>query len=220
LRRWQGATATLAVLASVNFVCALAVTVYLLGNVANLLGEDWAERLADAFPQLLAAFGIIHVAIIVFAANAHRRLMPTKKEERLSLLISAALLPPQALRLRAQIGAAYFSKMHPLSWLGVTQATKALEPFARQILCDLNWPLPPAQPDDAALVRAITSWMRGRITLEADRLVQAEGLATEILLAPPTRDSSTSCSYCPRCGSQFLAGPTHCPQNVKLLALK
>jgi hypothetical protein len=104
--------------------------------------------------------------------------------------------------------------------LSVVQSPEAFEPFARQILCDLNWPLTPAKPDEESFIRSITSWMRGRITLEADRLVQAQGLAAERLLAAPSRDSESSCSYCPRCGTQFMNGPSHCPQNVKLLALK
>jgi len=209
----------LGVLCAANFVLAIAGSAFLLGQ-AKWLGDDWSERLKEIGPRFLLGFCFVHFALLVVAWQAHRRLLPKETEKRMNLIVGAAFLPPQALRLRAQLSVAYFSPVHPLAFLALSLNGEDLKCYARQLLGDLNWPLPLPEAPQSALINSITSWMRGRLTLEVDRLLREKGLATEKLLQPPPRDSDSSKSYCPRCGSQFMAGPTHCPEGIKLLALK
>ena len=215
-----GRTSAVADLATFNFVVALAVTIYLLANGPAYVGDLWAERLVRALPLLGAYFALIHVATLVFAWRAHRHLLPAHGERRLSLVLNASMLPPQALRLRAQIATAYFPAAHPLTWLAAAGRDADFFQHARHTVTDLRWPLPPPHPNDAALVNNICAWMRAQVTGHVDRLLKARGVTLENLLTAPTADSSASCAYCPRCRDQFTSPTARCPRGVPALPLK
>jgi len=224
LRRQQtvllGRTATLVALTSSAFAVTLLLSVYLLVGSALPVSVELAARLG----KLLPAFGLyllgLHLAIVVMGWRIHRRLMPKRGEERLNMMLSATMLPPQALRLRSRIGAEFFKPAHPLAWLAVLAGQKDFAEYARQAVADLRWPLVPVRNVDPALSATISAWMSERIAGEVDRLLLERGVDRAELLKTPEPDSAGSCAYCPRCRSQFTSAVARCPYGIKLLPLK
>jgi hypothetical protein len=213
-------TRPLAVLSVFNFLIALGVSVYLLAGGPALVGETWATRLAEWASRLGLVFLFVHVWTLVAAYRAHRRMVPKLGEQRATLLLNAALLPPHALRLRAQIAAQFFPPHHPLAWLAALGRTEDLAVHARHTLADLRWPLASRQNLQPALVATISTWMRERVAAHAENLLHAAPLDAEKLFAPPEADSAASCLFCPRCRDQFTDPAACCPRGVPLQALK
>jgi hypothetical protein len=213
-------TRGLAELGVFNFSVALLLTGYLLANGPALVGDAWAARLAHALPLIGGYFAFVHLATLVLAWRAHRRLLPKQSEQRVSLILNAALMPPYALRLRAQIAAAYFPPQHALTWLAASSRPTDLATFARNVLTDLRWPLPPRRQENAPLVASVHAWTQAEIIRHAERLLSLSSVLPAQLLAAPPADSAASCAYCPRCGDQFTDPNACCPRGVKLLALK
>jgi hypothetical protein len=151
------------------------------------------------------------------AWRASRRLRPVAAEKRGTALFSALMMPPQALRLRSLLGEGYFPPQHPLAAVMAFGGKRAKERAAFDAVADLRWPLP--MPDTPALAGEVEAWFCGVMESQINRLVKEAGLSTQALLAAPLRDSQASCSYCPRCGDQFVGGVEICPHGVKLVAL-
>jgi hypothetical protein len=213
-------TRDIAMLGLFNFCLAALATVYLLIDGPALVGDNWAARIAAALPLLGGYFAVVHVATIIFAWKAHRRLLPKKSEERVRLVLNAFMLPPHALRLRAQMAASWFPPQHVLSWLVAVGRSNDLARLARATLADIWWPvMPPNTPADSP-VHLIATWMRGEIRPHLERLAVQAGLNLDALLRAPEPDGPASCLYCPRCLDQFTRADARCPRGVKLLALK
>ncbi|MGC4073154.1 MAG: hypothetical protein QM760_11670 [Nibricoccus sp.] len=213
-------TRTIAELGFINFCLALLISTYLLTHAQEWIGAVWAERLIRALPLIGIYVGCIQLAMLFAAWRAHRRLLPTKAEQRVSLLLNALLLPPLALKLRAQIANAYFPAQHPLSWLVAAGRPAGTRHFAREIITDLRWPLPPLRQLQPELVASVSAWTSQQVTRHVERLLKGAGIAISDLLAAPAPDGSTSCAYCPRCRDQFTTPDARCPRGIKLLALK
>jgi hypothetical protein len=203
-----------------NFCLALAATVYLLINGPALVGDVWAARIASALPLLGGYFAVIHVATIVFAWKAHRRLLPKKSEERARLILNAFMLPPHALRLRAQMAVSWFPRQHVLTWLAAFGRPHDLKRLSQGALADLRWPTTPPHTASDSPAHAVTSWMRAELLPHFERLIAQAGLNIDALLHAPEPDGPASCLYCPRCLDQFTRPDARCPRGVKLLALK
>ncbi len=213
-------TRLLALLGSVNFALAALVTLYLVFDGPALVGDLWAIRVTALLAPLAVFFAATHVALVILAWRAHRRLMPAQNEQRVRLVLNALLLPPHALRLRAQITAAAFAPQHPLSWFIALGGGRDRDPFARATLAALRWPLAPARTSGASQAYVIADWMHARIAPHIERLLCDAGLDEKKLLAAPEPDGPSSCLYCPRCRDQFTRADARCPRGVKLLALK
>jgi hypothetical protein len=213
-------TRRLAILGAVNFTLAALVTLYLLVDGPALVGDTWAAHIAASLPRVGAAFALIHLTSVVLAWQAHRRLLPKQQEDRVRLILNALLLPPHALRLRAQLTAAAFPPQHPLAWLIAVADPRTLRPFARATLADLRWPVAPHHLTANPLARDIAGWMRAQVAPPIERLLRDAGLEEKSLLAAPAPDGSESCLYCPRCRDQFTRPDARCPRGVPLLALK
>jgi hypothetical protein len=213
-------TRVLARLGSVNFALAALVTLYLVFDGPALVGDLWAVRVAALLPPLAVFFAATHVALVILAWRAHRRLMPAQNEQRVRLVLNALLLPPHALRLRAQITAAAFAPQHPLSWFTALGGGQDRTSFARATLAALRWPLAPARTSGASQALVIADWMHARIAPHIGRLLRDAGLDEKKLLEAPEPDGPSSCLYCPRCRDQFTRADARCPRGVKLLALK
>jgi hypothetical protein len=130
-------------------------------------------------------------------------------------LFSALLLPPQGLRLRALLGEGFFPAQHPLAAIGAFGRQWAVERWAFCVLADFRWPLP-LSGGEPPLAREIVAWFHPVLKLHVERLLAGKGISMNNLMEIPKPDAPQSCSYCPRCRDQFVAGPKVCPHGVAL----
>ncbi|MBL9187651.1 MAG: hypothetical protein JNK23_09250 [Opitutaceae bacterium] len=213
LRRTRAA----AILNGASAAVLAALSGYVVADAAAQVPERVGAALVVALPWLLLALAGLHGGAVVAAWRALRRLRPVAPEKRGMNLFTALLMPPQALKLRALAGEGFFPAQHPLAMLLAFEAGVARREAAFNTLADLRWPTGGA--DDPPLAREITGWFRGVLAAELEPLLCVEGLAPEGLLAAPKPNSPVSCTYCPRCGDQFVAGRRVCPEGVELQPL-
>lgn len=211
-------TAVAAISNAIALTIFAALTVYIVGDLPARLPARWSQLFADTLPTVLVALVILHVVAVVAAYRVARRLRAVTAGKRRSNLLSASLLPPQALRLRSLLGEGFFPPQHPLAMALAFASGQARAECAFDVLADLRWPLP--TNTDAPLTREVVSWFRTTLESEIAPRLAAAGLAPEQLLRPPAPDAPASCSYCPRCRDQFVAGPTVCPHGVPLQPLR
>jgi hypothetical protein len=213
-----GRTVVAATLNTVSLTAFVLLTVYVGCDVASRIPLAWSEGLAGVLPILLLALLVLHVAAVVCAVRALRRLKPAVQEKRKANLFSALLLPPQALRLRALLAEGFFPPRHPLTVVMACGDHAAKRRHGFHVLADLKWPLP-ANDNVPAGRLEIHDWFRAEMQTRVLRILAADGLSAETILAPPEADAPASCSYCPRCHDQFVAGQTVCPHGVELKPL-
>ena len=223
--RVNARTSALAFFASVNMVVALAVSAWFLTGVAGLVGEHWARYVgARVLPMLGVYAACAHVAALVACWLAHRGLLPGRGHaaQRANMLLGAAFLPPQVFRLRAQVAAAALPAQHPLAWLAAVAGARAFREGAGRVLRDLHWPLAlaPGRNPDPQITARIVSWMRGRVLVEAGRMLALRGVGAGELLAAPRADGAASRGYCPRCREQFTRSDGCCPCGTALVKLE
>ncbi len=220
IARFRGRTRLLAAINTIAALFALSGTVYLVWGSALGLAARWSAWVDRSWPILAAEYGLLHAAALVLAWRTHRRLSPSKSEERLNTMLTAFLLPPFALRLRGTVAADTFTAFHPLTWLLAAVKGDARTRYLRQLVADLRWPALPARQPATELPLSIAAWMRLEMEAQVSRLLTRAGISIEDLLAAPKPDGSASCQYCPRCGSQFVSGPRACPRGIPLRALE
>lgn len=212
-----GRTATPAMLNTSFLVLAVMMTGYLVGNFAERLPARWAATVVNLLPLLAGYLVLLHGVAVGLAWRAGRRLKAVRPDKRGMALFSAALLPPQALRLRALTGEVFFPAQHPLAYAVAFARRNELEELAFHTLGDLRWPV--GGTADAPLAQDIAGWFRVALTQRLQPMLRAAGVDEAGLLAAPAADSEGSCSYCPRCRSQFTAGPVRCARGIELRPL-
>jgi hypothetical protein len=207
-------TATAAMCNTAFLGLALAISGYLLTNAASRIPAAWAELLARALPLLGGYLLLLHLIAMVTAWRAARRLKAAGEDKRTAALFSAAMLPPQALRLRGLVGEPWFPPQHPLAYALAFARKRELVQLAFQALGDLRWPI--GDSGDAPLAREIGRWHRTALAERLIPLLNAAGIAEQELFQAPMADGRASCRYCPRCGSQFTTEAARCPHGVAL----
>lgn len=215
VRVLRARTALAARLNAIVLVVLLGITAYVAGDVASRLPERWSARLADSLPWLLLGLLALHMAGVVLAWRAMRRLRRVVPEKRGANLFSALMLPPQAMRLRSILGDGFFPAQHPLAAAVAFAEASEQSRWAFQALADLRWPN--AVEEEPAAAREIAAWFREELER---RLLAVGGFNATALLAAPKPDGRMSCSYCPRCRDQFVAGVAVCPNGVALQPLQ
>lgn len=194
-----------------------ALSCYVVGEVATVISEAKANRLAAMLPTLLAILAATHVAAIYLAWRAGKRLRPVAREKRGSNLFSALMLPPQAMRLRALVGEGFFPAQHPVALALAFGNAATREERAFHATADLRWPKVDA--NHPVLAVEIAQWFRSALDARLVPLLTAAGVAVDGLLAAPVANSPASCLYCPRCRDQFMTERAVCPHGIKLLPL-
>lgn len=174
----------------------------------------WIRTVERTLPLLGAYFLFFHVAAMGLAIWAARKLKPVRPSKRGTNLFTAAMLPAQALRLRALLAEAYFPVQHPLAYALAFARPCELAAVAFQVLGDLRWPIDGR--NDSALAGEICSWHRRELTGLVRGRLAAAGVAEEKLFAAPVADASGGCRYCPRCLSQFSDPAAHCSHGIEL----
>jgi hypothetical protein len=193
---------------------AAAITIYLATNAASRIPLAWSDALARTLPLLVGYLLLLHVIAMVATSRAVRRLKVAGEDKRTVALFSAALLPPQALRLRGLAGEGWFPAQHPLAHALAFARKPELAALAFQTLGDLRWPL--GEERDPPLAREIVRWHRAALTEKFGPLLASAGIAEAELFYAPGADGPDSRSYCPRCGSQFATEAARCPHGVGL----
>ena len=229
-------TRVVAALNAVLFVGMLALTVYVAGDFSARVPARVSAALANALPWLLLGLLATHVAAVVLAWRAVRRLKAVAREKRAANLFSALMLPPQALRLRTLAGEGFFPPQHPLAAVLAFGGERARREWAFNVVADLRWPMPvaaltptpllepaeaplPKRDPETAVAREVIEWFRTALERRVVPLLRAGGVTLEELLAAPRPDAPASCSYCPRCRDQFVVGARVCPHGIELKAL-
>jgi hypothetical protein len=196
---------------------AILTTFILLAGPAEWLPETTLARLGALLPALVTGIGVLHAVGIILARQALRRCRPARPFTPDTRLHSAALFPPQALRLRALISERFFPPQHPLAFALAFSSPSTRAQMAFDVLADLRWPA--GGERDPSGAREITAWWRQTLEATVRRQLAAIDLNAETLLAPPSPSSPDACLYCPRCRDQFVAGPARCIHGVPLQPL-
>lgn len=210
----EGRTATPVMCNVVFLTLATAITVYLAANGAARIPPRWADTLARSLPLLAGYLLLLHLVAMFAVWRAVRRLKAVGEDKRTAALFSAAMLPPQALRLRGLAGEGWFPAQHPLAHAFAFARQPELAQLAYQTLGDLRWPI--GGSEDAPLAREIAGWYRATLTDQLQPLLAAAGIAEPELFKVPRADGPASRRYCPRCGSQFTTEAPRCPNGVEL----
>ncbi len=216
-RALAGRTRTPALVNTLFLGLAVAISAYLLADVANRLPPARADALARGLPLLPGYLALLHPAGLVSTALALRRLKVPGEDKRGIALFSAALLPPQALRLRALAGEGWFPAQHPLAVALAFGPAAVRAELAFNVLGDLRWPVGVAE--DSPLAVRIAAWHRTALRDLIEPQLAAAGIEADGLFRAPRPDGPASCRYCPRCGSQFTTEIARCPHGVELRPL-
>lgn len=194
-----------------------AISVYVLADVPSLLSEEQAAAIAALLPFGLGLLLALHLAAVIGGWRALRRLRSRGTDRRGMALISALLLPPQALKLRALLAENHFPVQHPLAAVLAFGRRADQRTIAFQVVADLRWPA--ASPTAPPLATNVSGWFAARLEERVTRLLREAGIEPAELLRAPPPDTPASCLYCPRCHDQFAAGAAHCPHGIRLLPL-
>lgn len=209
-----GRTTMPVLLNALFLVLAVVITVYLAADGASRVTPKQAEAVAKALPFIAGYLVLLHFAALVATWRATRRLKVPGEDKRTIALFSAALLPPQALRLRALAGEGWFPAQHPLAFALAFAPKRECEELAFQTLGDLRWPI--GEADDPPLAKTIAAWHRAELGKQLGPMLTAAGLDEAKLFLAPRADGPASCRYCPRCRSQFTTEAALCPHGVDL----
>lgn len=209
-----GRTTMPALLNALFLALAVVITLYLVADGANRLAPKQAEAVARSLPLVAGYLVLLHLAALIATWRAVRRLKVPGEDKRSIALFSAALLPPQALRLRALAGDGWFPAQHPLALALAFARQPELTALAFQTLGDLRWPV--GEADDSPLTRTITAWHRAQLAQRLAPLLNAAGIQEAELFRAPRADGPASCRYCPRCRSQFTSETARCAHGVEL----
>ncbi len=196
---------------------AILTTFILLAGPAEWLPEATLARLGALLPGLGAGMVVLHALGIILARKALRQCRPAQALTPDTRLLSAALFPPQALRLRALISERFFPPQHPLAFALAFSPPSVRAQVAFDVLADLRWPA--GGDRDPPGARDITAWWRQQFEATVRRQLEAFNLNAETLLAPPAPSSPAACLYCPRCRDQFVGGPARCIHGIPLQSL-
>jgi len=195
---------------------------------------EQAPRILALLPPLLWFALAGYLGGIVAALFAARRLRRWLQSGTTKAVLSAALFPPHGLRWRRLLTDAIPPAPHPLLAALAVPGKSMHAAVAFDALADARWPLPlpeydphatraetppPAATAALATATAIRAWFAADSERRFRTWLATAGLDADALLAPPARDNSGSCAYCPRCRSQFTRTDGLCPRGIPLQPL-
>jgi hypothetical protein len=192
------------------------VSAYLLLDGPARVQPALRDALAGALPLFLSLCAGLHLLALGWFYCLHRRFHPRAGQERASLIFTALLVPPQALRMRMHLVAKLGAGLHPLSVALACAGPATARSLATATLRDLRWPRLPADipPRVEMLVRSASVVLEPFIHAALNR--HGAEFSSTVLLAAPVRRSPEACAYCPRCGDEFTRPDSVCPHGVPL----
>jgi hypothetical protein len=172
---------------------------------------------------LCAALLTAHFIAVLTAWRIHRRLYPKSRDERTNLVLSALLLPAQALRFRLVLLRPLAQGMAPLAGALAAGTPRTARAAAAATLRDIRHPIRPSGLPAAIANLADEAAQLARPVVEQALSNAAIDGAMELLpfalLAPPANTPPEVCAYCPRCGDGFVRMDGKCPHGVGLLPI-
>jgi hypothetical protein len=199
--------------------------------------EDYEEtpRILALLPPLLWFALAAYAGGIAAALYAARRLRRWLQPGTTKAILSAACFPPHGLRWRRLLSDSVVPAPHPLLLALAAPGTATRAAAAFDALADTLWPLPLPELAPAATTRAeplpaaatpalataaaIRTWQAAEFERRFRNWFAAGGIDAAALIAPPARDNSGACAYCPRCRSQFSRADGRCPHGIPLQPL-
>jgi len=209
-------TRGLAVLNALQVGVALLVSAWVLSGVSESLSLEVQARVNDQAPFVGGGWLLAHLLAVGWFFRLHRRLYPKGGQERVGLIMTMLLVPPQALRLRQQVLARLGEGQHPLAVAAALAGRQGLHRVARNTWADLRWPWSPAREVagtgevTAAAAAMMAPWVERTLGMAQPPLGLAE------ITVPPRKNSPEVCAYCPRCGDQFTRPEGTCPYGIPL----
>jgi len=187
---------------ALRLMCSL---LFLYGLIAGpllytFLFDLWGEMIV---PYVIG-FLVCWAATIVCFYFAHRRLYKNRRKERYSKLAGLLFSPASAMRSCEQLGRGWLEDAHAVTVAAVTCRPPQLERTARQLLRQLQYPLP---DDPWHTARAGTA--RRKLIDRLCAVVHQRDLGFAQLHALAERLPDAA-SYCPRCEMQYVFDNGRC----------
>lgn len=165
--------------------------------------------LPDSWPVLLILLVANTSLIAAFFYYAHALLYPRETGARFTAIAATLLSPPFALRANDLILRDLFCSFHPLAVIRSVCSADDFLSVASRAIRESRFPLQtPLSPDASSSTRRRIGWEQ-RLVRAIDNCA-AGSAPIETLLKPPTRQSSGSKSYCPRCLAQYVMTAGNC----------
>lgn len=184
----------------------LVLTVFLLLLCPVTIGLfGWLPALWFILPALLLQSGFITVKL----RRLHRALYPAADEDRFRLTLLCLLAPLVAMRAPAILSRHLLEGFHPLAVAAELLDKDSFKSLARGWWRDLNHPLLPATPGDAAAAEIVNTFR----LLQRDavsRFLNGQNLAVENLVKPAAPTDRSHTQQCPRCETQFTRNASAC----------
>jgi hypothetical protein len=193
-----------------------------------------APRILALLPPLLWFALASYASGIASALFAARRLRRWLQPGTTKAILSAACFPPHGLRWRRLLTDSVVPAPHPLLVALAAPGKTLRADCTFNALADSRWPLPLPEHDPAivrteplpdvataalATAATIRAWQAAEFECRFRTWFAAAGLDADALLAPPPRDNSGACAYCPRCRSQFTRADGRCSHGIPLQPL-
>lgn len=213
----RGRTRGCAIANTWGLLAAAMLSAFALVAPTGVLTDETLATLAAFVPPLAIVFFGAHLAGVLFAWRALRRCPPRPTSKPDTRLVSAALFPPQALRLRMLVGERSFRPQHPLAYALAFAAYPERRQIAFDTVADLHWPV--GEENDPPGAKEVSAWCRHLWLEVLAEPLAAAGLSLDELQAPPSPIGRAACRYCPRCGDQFASDTGRCPHGVPLRPL-
>jgi hypothetical protein len=226
-RKFQAILAHSRPLASVNIVqfvfCVLS-TIYLTTGFASYLPDMACDFFGKNIKGILFSYVLAHIWSVSEFFRLHCHFYKRKSTDRMYVLATALLLPPQALRLRNRLIENMVQTQHPLAIaLAVGKANESAD-MAKATLRDIYWPLLPCWlPSLTRMITIEASQLINPIIkkcLEIRAMTDARFSADKLLAQPKVAEKDFGvCAYCPRCGDTFTRMDGSCANGTPLLPL-
>jgi len=153
------------------------------------------------WPTLLTALVVLVVPLAVEFRDLHAWLWPTNVSDRRGELAHMVLYPPAAIRAHDWIAHRLCRPYHPLAVAAVLCPSPVFAQFAARELRRLHHPL---------ATETVQPHLRTDEIVAVRRVLEAEGLRPDNLLAPPPHVDASSVSYCPRCETAYTLSAGTC----------
>jgi len=183
---------TLAVLCNLFCVC-------FFGGSAALV---WWSDARSYWPALLAALVVLMIGTLVQFRRVFHKLHRRRKREWRRHLWMMLLSPMATIRACDVVLRPALSKFHPLAAALALCQGEDLRLFAREALCEVQFPLPSESGGDV-IRQTIRAWFNDHLTAAMESAIRRAGFNASELLAPPTPEGDDCRTYCPRCFTQF-----------------
>jgi hypothetical protein len=142
--------------------------------------------------------------------RAWRLILPREGGSLFKQVLLMLVWPANAMHARNLLFRSLLSAYHPLAVARVLCRDATFTDFARHVLLDLRYPMPPVCPVDDPAAAQTERWFREKLSAELTAVVQKAGLDVEALCRPPAPEAAECRTCCPRCRGQYVLAAGTC----------